>query len=127
MKITTETDIRDFEFWSGAKDRVKDIRYDDWDAIEAAVEEVFPEVTIIVHGDIITVEGASDESVSVFDAQGRLVVMSQCNGHCSLVIRNDFNYHSRTTGPVAYWVQVGNRPCQRVFLNHKPSSGIIHL
>ena len=97
------------------------------DDYETVVEEVFPEVTIIVHGDIITVEGASDESVSVFDAQGRLVVMSQCNGHCSLVIRNDFNYHSRTTGPVAYWVQVGNRPCQRVFLNHKPSSGIIHL
>lgn len=43
MKITTETDIRNFEFWSGAKDRVKDIRYDDWDSIEAAVEEMFPD------------------------------------------------------------------------------------
>jgi len=43
MKVTTEINIRDFQFWSGGADRAKDVRYEDWDDIENAVEDLFPD------------------------------------------------------------------------------------
>lgn len=43
MKITTEMNVRDFEFWSGGKDRANDVRDEDWDTIDSAVEEMFPD------------------------------------------------------------------------------------
>ena len=43
MIITSEIDIRDFEFWSGGYDRAKDIKCDsDWDAIESCLNEIYP-------------------------------------------------------------------------------------
>lgn len=44
MRITTEIDIRDFQFWSGGRDRAKDIKCDeDWDAIESLLEDIYPD------------------------------------------------------------------------------------
>lgn len=93
------------------------------DDYETVVEEEFPEVTIIVNGDIVTVEGASDEPVSIYDAQGRLVATGQCNGHCAFTIRPD----NRIPNTTAYWVQVGSRKRQQVFLGavRRPITPII--
>lgn len=88
------------------------ISFDDYDE---SVEETLPPVTIIVNHDIIVVEGAEDEPVNVYDAQGRLVATVQCNGRCSLVIGANSN-NSTTSGYAAYWVEVGSRPRQQVFL-----------
>lgn len=80
-----------------------------------------PEVTIMVVGNNIVVEGVDNETVDVFDAQGRLVATAQCNGRCTLTIRPDFTYsrNNATTSP--YWIQVGNRPRQRVFIEVIPN------
>ena len=41
MKIWTEDSIRNFEFWSGARDTVEDLTYDDFDILEPMIEEMF--------------------------------------------------------------------------------------
>lgn len=43
MKIYTETSLRNFEFWAGAKDRVKYLTSGDLDTIEAIFEDIYPE------------------------------------------------------------------------------------
>lgn len=43
MKIYTEQSLSNFEFWSGAKDTVKYLNDDDFDTIEAMLDEVYPE------------------------------------------------------------------------------------
>ena len=43
MKIYTEQSIKDFEFWSGAKDRVKYLTFDELDALEEMLEECYPD------------------------------------------------------------------------------------
>ena len=43
MKIYSEQSLRYFEFWSGAKDTVKYLTFEDLDRIEAALEEIAPE------------------------------------------------------------------------------------
>lgn len=80
--------------------------------------DTLPKVTIIVSGSNIVVEGAGDERVDVYDAQGRLVATARCSGYCMLPIRPDQVYYNNpNTGSVGtYWVQVGSRPRQRVFV-----------
>ena len=66
-----------------------------WDGFEHVVDpcepqqEQLPEVTIIVNGNTIVVEGADDEIVDVYDAQGRIVATTRCKGRCSLIINRD--------------------------------------
>lgn len=43
MKIYTEESLRNFEFWSGACDRVKYLTDDELDTIESMLEEIYPE------------------------------------------------------------------------------------
>lgn len=44
MKIYKEESIRDFQFWSGAKDTVKYLTDDELDTLESILEnEIFPE------------------------------------------------------------------------------------
>ena len=43
MKIYAETSLINFEFWSGAKDRVKYLTDDELYQIEAILEELYPE------------------------------------------------------------------------------------
>ena len=43
MKVTTETSLRHFEFWSGAADRVKYLSLEELDSIEAQLEELYPD------------------------------------------------------------------------------------
>lgn len=44
MKIISEMSVRNFQFWSGGADRAKDIKCDeDWDSIEAFLEEIYPD------------------------------------------------------------------------------------
>lgn len=43
MKIYTETSLKDFEFWSGAKDTVKYLTLDELDTIEEMLEELYPD------------------------------------------------------------------------------------
>lgn len=44
MRIYSEISIRDFEFWSGAKDTAERIEsYDAWDEVENAIEEIYPD------------------------------------------------------------------------------------
>lgn len=43
MKIYEEKSLKDFEFWSGAKDRVKYLTDDELDQIEAILEDSYPE------------------------------------------------------------------------------------
>lgn len=43
MKIYSEQSLRYFEFWSGAKDTVKYLTFEDLDRIEEALEEIAPE------------------------------------------------------------------------------------
>lgn len=43
MKIYTEKNLRDFEFWSGAKDTAEHLTDDDFDIIESTLEELYPE------------------------------------------------------------------------------------
>ena len=43
MRIYSEISLRDFEFWSGAKDRAKYLTPEELDTIEDILEEVYPE------------------------------------------------------------------------------------
>ena len=43
MKIYTEQSLRKFEFWSGAKDRVKYLTFDELDTIENLLEDSYPD------------------------------------------------------------------------------------
>lgn len=43
MKIYTEKSLRDFEFWSGAKDTAKYLTPGELDQIEFILEECYPE------------------------------------------------------------------------------------
>lgn len=43
MKIYTENNLRDFEFWSGAVDTVKYLTDDELDTIESILENMHPE------------------------------------------------------------------------------------
>lgn len=44
MKIISETEIKNFEFWSGGRDRALEIKSDeDWKTIEYMLEELYPE------------------------------------------------------------------------------------
>ena len=43
MKIYSEKSLREFNFWSGAADRVKYLTAEELDTIEATLEELYPE------------------------------------------------------------------------------------
>ena len=43
MKIYYEQSLRDFDFWGGAKDRVKYLSDEQLDTIENTLEELYPE------------------------------------------------------------------------------------
>lgn len=43
MKITTEKSLRNFDFWSGAKDTVKYLTDEELDRIESILEEEYPD------------------------------------------------------------------------------------
>lgn len=43
MKIYKEESLRDFEFWSGARDRAKVLTEDQFDIIENSLEELYPD------------------------------------------------------------------------------------
>ncbi len=108
-----------------------------WDGFEYVVDpcapqhDPLPEVTIIVNGNTIVVEGTDDEPVEIYDAQGRLVATAQCMGRCSLSINmdhiDDRSFSKRATG--SYWVKVGSRPLRRVSLGakHIPASNNIFI
>ena len=96
------------------------------DACEPWPEEE-ADVTIRVVGNTIVVEGVRDERVDVFDAQGRLVATARCNDHCVLTIgMQDHSYTRASTGTNAYWVQVGGRPRQQVFIDQHPRGKPTH-
>ena len=97
----------------------KDINDSIDDPCEPETEDL-PEVTITINGNIVMVDGVDNEMVSVFDGQGRLVARSQCYGYCTLTIGSDFSSVSGSN-PAPYWVQVGSRPRQQVFLHFPPT------
>lgn len=41
MKITSEISLRNFEFWSGAKDTVKYLTLEELDTLEFIIEEMY--------------------------------------------------------------------------------------
>ena len=41
MKIWTEDSIRNFNFWSGGRDTVNDLTWEDFDILEPLIEEMF--------------------------------------------------------------------------------------
>jgi hypothetical protein len=41
MKIYSEDSIRNFNFWSGAKDTVYDLTWSDFDILEPIIEDMF--------------------------------------------------------------------------------------
>lgn len=43
MKIYMETSLRNFEFWSGAKDTVKYLTLEELDTIEEILEDSYPD------------------------------------------------------------------------------------
>jgi hypothetical protein len=43
MKVYMETSLKDFGFWSGAKDTVKYLTDDELDTIEAILEDTYPD------------------------------------------------------------------------------------
>jgi hypothetical protein len=43
MKIHREIPLTEFEFWAGARDRVKYLSRDELDQIEQILEEIYPE------------------------------------------------------------------------------------
>lgn len=43
MKVISEISLRDFEFWSGGKDRADNCTDEDFDSIEELFEELYPE------------------------------------------------------------------------------------
>ena len=113
----------------GCPDRVKDslgqrlAACDFFEPEEEPATEEFPEATITVNGNIITVEGVDNETASVFDDHGRLVAIAQCNGHCVIVVPQE-TLNSRMANPAPHWVQVGSRPRQRVYLHFKSSRAV---
>ena len=42
MKIVSETNLRDFEFWAGATDTVKYLTCDQLDTIEEILTDIYP-------------------------------------------------------------------------------------
>ena len=42
MKVYTEKSLREFDFWSGAKDAVKYLTDEELDSIESQLEELYP-------------------------------------------------------------------------------------
>ena len=100
------------------------VPFDDTDE-EQQEEEA--DVTIRVVGNNIVVEGVRDERVDIFDAHGRLVATARCNDHCMLTLgMQDHSYTRANTGTNAYWVQVGNRPRQQVFIKQLPRGNPTH-
>lgn len=88
--------------------------WEECDTIDDEIEPL-PEVTITVNGNVIMVEGANGETVSVFDAQGRLVATDRCYRFCTLTVSSDIP-SVRGSNPAPYWVQVGSRPREQVFI-----------
>ena len=43
MKIIKEDSLRNFDFWSDARDRVKYLSDEDFDQIEETLEEIYPD------------------------------------------------------------------------------------
>lgn len=43
MKIYTENNLRDFEFWCGAKYTAEHMTDDDFDTIESILEDMYPD------------------------------------------------------------------------------------
>lgn len=43
MKINTETNLRNFEFWAGARETVSYLTGDELDFIEAILEDLYPD------------------------------------------------------------------------------------
>lgn len=41
MKIWSDDSIRNFNFWSGARDTVNDLTWEDFDILEPLIEEMF--------------------------------------------------------------------------------------
>ena len=41
MKIWSEDSIRNFNFWSGGRDTVNDLTWEDFDILEPLIEEMF--------------------------------------------------------------------------------------
>ena len=99
-----------------------------FDDTDEDLQEEEADVTIRVVGNNIVVEGVRDERVDVFDARGRLVATARCNDHCMLTLgMQDHSYSPTTTsGTNAYWVQVGNRPRQQVFIKQLPRGNPTH-
>jgi hypothetical protein len=109
----------------GGGQRADCVPFDDTDD-EQQEEEA--DVTIRVVGNNIVVEGVRDERVDVFDARGRLVATARCNDHCMLTLgMQDHSYSPTTTsGTNAFWVQVGDRPRQQVFIKQLPRGNPTH-
>lgn len=109
----------------GGVQRADCVPFDDTDE---ELQEEESDMTIRVVGNNIVVEGVRDERVDVFDAQGRLVATARCNDHCVLTLgMQDYSYSPTTnSGTSAFWVQVGNRPRQKVFIKHPPRGNPTH-
>ncbi len=43
MKVINEKNLKDFEFWSGAKDRAQYLTEEEFDTIEQTLEECYPD------------------------------------------------------------------------------------
>ena len=43
MKVYAETSLKDFEFWSGAKDTVEYLTDDELDTMETILEDLYPD------------------------------------------------------------------------------------
>ena len=43
MKIFTEQSIRNFEFWSGAKNNAAELTYDQMEQLESILEDIYPD------------------------------------------------------------------------------------
>jgi len=43
MKIYSEESLANFNFWSGGKDRAKHLTYTELEAIEAILEDIYPD------------------------------------------------------------------------------------
>lgn len=43
MKIFTEQSIRNFEFWSGAKNNAAELTYDQMEQLESILEDMYPD------------------------------------------------------------------------------------
>ena len=99
-----------------------------FDDTDEELQEEEADVTIRVVGNNIVVEGVRDERVDVFDSRGRLVATARCNDHCMLTIgMQDHSYSPTTTsGTNAFWVQVGDRPRQQVFIKQLPRGNPTH-